>query len=91
MITEINESKTLTKYISRFSIDVNLIVEHLTWDKCRTMIKANVNAKIQWHIAHVKKIMSGILVHDLGSVMKIVTRVNTWKIADTCTVLLMIL
>ena len=59
------------------SVDVNLMVGNVNRDKNETMINVNVSVKNQKHIARVKRIMSGILLHGLASVIKIMKLVNT--------------
>ena len=73
MINGINQLKVFAKV----SLDVNLMVGNVTRGKNGTMITVNVSVKNQQNITCVKKIMFGILVHELPSVTKTVRLVNT--------------
>ena len=59
MITGINESKTLTKHISR-TANVNLMKQNVSEINGRITINVDVNVK---NIIYLKKIMFGILLH----------------------------
>ena len=73
MINGINQLKVIAKV----SLDVNLMVGNVTRGKNGTMITVSVSEKNQQNITCVKKIMFGILVHELPSVTKTVRLVNT--------------
>ena len=55
MITAINESKKLKINLYHAIVDVNLIVEIVTYIKRRIMIKDAVSARIQKNIRYYKK------------------------------------
>ena len=55
MITAINESKKLTINLYHAIVNVNLIVEIVTYIKRRIMIKDAVSARIQKNIRYYKK------------------------------------
>ena len=59
MITGINESKTLTKHISR-TANVNLMKQNVSEINGRITINVDVSVK---NIIYLKKIMFGILLH----------------------------
>ena len=77
MIKGINRSKTLAKHISHASVNVNLIIGNVIRDKNGTRVIVNVSVKNKLNIAHVKKIMPGIQVHMLASMIRIGTSANT--------------
>ena len=56
---------------------MNLIVGNVIRDKNGTRVIVNVSVKNKLNIAHVKKIMPGIQVHMLASVIRIGTSANT--------------
>ena len=66
-----------TQDMSHASVDLHLMVESVAQEKNGIMISANVSVKNQQYIAHVKKIMFGILVHVLVTVINIMRLVNT--------------
>ena len=57
--------------------DVTLMVENLTPDKNETMIIVSISVKSQCDITCAKNIFSGIQLHALACVIKIVRLVNT--------------
>ena len=56
--------------ISQVSVDVNLMIGNVTRGKNGTIITVSVTVKNQQHIAHVKKIIPGILLHETGEYFK---------------------
>ena len=75
MISGINESKTLPKYIS---CNCRCESDSRKYDviKSEIMINVNVSVKSQWNIVYVKTIVFGILVQDF-EVDKVML---TWKV-----------
>lgn len=71
MIKGINEFKYTHKTYLLW-VDATLMVGNVARDKNGTMISANVTVKNQQTIAHVKKIITGILITALASVIKII-------------------
>ena len=76
MINKINESKTLAKHIScecRYEFNGRKYNSRQNWnnDKCQYECKKPIK--------HGNRIMLGILVDMLVSVIRILTLVNTWK------------
>lgn len=71
MIKGINEFKYTHKTYLLW-VDVTLMVGNVARDKNGTMISANVTVKNQQTIAHVKRIITGILITALASVIKII-------------------
>ena len=57
-------------------VDVNLMVENVTREKNGTMTSVNVSVQNQSNILYAKDAMSGIIVHLLVSVIRIVALVN---------------
>ena len=58
------------------NVDVNLMVENVTREKNGTMTSVNVSVQNQSNILYAKDAMSGIIVHLLVSVIRIVALVN---------------
>ena len=61
--------------IFHVSVDVGLMVENGAQYKNKIMVSVSVSIKNQYNIAYAKKIMLGLLVHVLASV---IVRVKDW-------------